>query len=112
MLCPSCRAENPAGATLCRLCGRALEELVAGTLFASRYEILAPLGRGGMGAVFKAVDRELDEVVVLLVSTRPVGRSQRDSSAARASAAAAAPESPAASASRPASRTTRRDLAA
>ena len=37
----------------------------AGALVAGRYEILALIGRGGMGAVYRARDRELDLVVAI-----------------------------------------------
>ncbi|PRQ02552.1 Serine/threonine-protein kinase PknL [Enhygromyxa salina] len=36
-----------------------------GKLFADRYEIEALLGRGGMGSVYRALDREVGEVVAL-----------------------------------------------
>jgi serine/threonine protein kinase/TolB-like protein len=36
-----------------------------GSLFAGRYEIEALLGRGGMGSVYRAHDREVDELVAL-----------------------------------------------
>ena len=39
--------------------------LVPGSLFAIRYEVKEIIGQGGMGTVFKAVDRELNEVIAI-----------------------------------------------
>ncbi len=85
MKCPSCSADNPTDARSCRRCGAPFskdreaqlsptqtlriqrEDFSKGSVFADRFEILERLGRGGMGTVYRVLDRTIGEEVALKV---------------------------------------------
>ena len=83
--CAACRPRAPTGLPA--------RGPVLGHLFAQRYEIRGLVGRGGMGAVYRALDRELDEEVALKVLEHAGegDAAASSSSAARSSSRARSP---------------------
>ncbi len=79
--CPKCHHENPDDTIYCGKCATVLkppeeiditetieapkEELTTGSTFAGRYQIIEELGKGGMGRVYRVLDKDLNEEVAL-----------------------------------------------
>ena len=67
MNCPACGASNETAGEHCFSCGKTLFALTEGTVVGGRYELRQMLGRGGMGIVYRAFDRALEEEVALKI---------------------------------------------
>jgi len=83
MKCSQCQFENPGDTRFCGGCGAPLrpsqesvssrtetmqtprKELTSGSTFAGRYQVIEELGKGGMGKVYKVLDKDLDVKIAL-----------------------------------------------
>ena len=83
MKCPKCHFDNPEDTRFCGNCAAPLhpseeipltktetlrtpiKELTIGSTFAGRYQVIEKLGKGGMGKVYKVLDKKIKENVAL-----------------------------------------------
>ncbi|HEY0752878.1 MAG TPA: WD40 repeat domain-containing serine/threonine-protein kinase [Ktedonobacteraceae bacterium] len=93
VFCANCGAANPAHAKFCFSCGQAINgdaddlsmsmsmtifppgHLNAGRLIRQRYKVLAQIGQGGFGAVYKAEDTDLGQRLVAVKEMSQLGLS-------------------------------------
>ena len=66
LYCNNCGAANQEQATYCFACGESLHAPAKETLLKQRYRILGPVGQGGFGAVYKAVDTQFADRLVAI----------------------------------------------
>src|SRR6266571_1745076 len=77
--CEECGALNPPTARFCHACAAPLTfsqstgTLAGQTLRDGRYELLSRIGQGGMGAVYKAADKQLDNRTVAIKEMSKAG---------------------------------------
>jgi serine/threonine protein kinase/Tfp pilus assembly protein PilF len=91
MKCPKCHFENPSETFYCGKCGTQLipskeipsrtetletptEELATGSTFAGRYQIVTELGKGGMGRVYRVIDKKTAEEIALKLIKPEIAR--------------------------------------
>ena len=104
MKCPQCHTDNPSDSKFCKECAALLptrlarrpgppsndfsvshtqtlqvstKELTRGSTLSERYEVIEELGRGGMGRVYRVVDKKIDEEVALKLLNPEVGADKR-----------------------------------
>jgi len=67
VVCRSCGQENPPDSSFCGSCGGSLESGLPkpGEVIAGRYRIVAPIGRGAMGTVYRAEHVQISKVVAI-----------------------------------------------
>jgi serine/threonine protein kinase/Tfp pilus assembly protein PilF len=94
MNCPQCAFENPDDSRYCSRCGNKISpsgkiaftrdallaltrEFKIGSIFAGRYLIIEELGKGGMGSVYKVLDKEVDEKIALKLLNPEVASNEK-----------------------------------
>lgn len=93
--CPKCHSDNTDTARFCSNCAAPLpssedisvpqtktlktpiKELTRGTTFASRYEIIEELGKGGMGKVYRVEDTKIKEEIALKLINPEIASDRR-----------------------------------
>ncbi len=91
--CPKCQFENTSDSKFCKECGTQLpspekievtetietptEELTTGSTFAGRYQIIEELGKGGMGRVYRVLDRQLNEEIAIKLIKPDIGSDKK-----------------------------------
>jgi serine/threonine protein kinase/Tfp pilus assembly protein PilF len=94
MKCPQCDLENPDDSRFCSRCGSKItpsgkitfpreslksitKEFKIGSTFAGRYLIIEDLGKGGMGSVYKVLDKEVEEKIALKLLNPEIAASEK-----------------------------------